>query len=276
MRNTKSSEVKETKTMDKKKNTITIPLPSRLNVTHVLVVSLIIASFLLGALSMRLYQLEKGGTTTAAAGTGDTAVAPAVGAPAEDTSPRDVLLDDDAVLGDPDAPVTLIEFSDYECPFCKQHFTNTYAQLKTEYIDTGKVKMIFRDFPLSFHDPLATKQAIAANCAREQGDDATYYEFHDAVFTKTSSNGSGMTVDDLYAIAADMGLDAASFKECVDTDKYKDEVTKDIADGTASGASATPSFFVGKTDGDEKISGTPLIGAQPFSAFKTLIDQNLE
>src|SRR3989344_7763193 len=95
-------------------------------------------------------------------------------------------LDGDPVLGDANAPVTMIEFSDYECPFCKRHFQDTFPQIKSEYIDTGKVKLVFRDLPLSFHDPLATKEAMAANCSREQGGDSTYFKFHDAIFKTTS------------------------------------------------------------------------------------------
>ncbi len=183
-------------------------------------------------------------------------------------------MDDDAVLGNPDAPVTVVEFSDYECPFCKRHFEQTYAQLKTNYIDTGKVKLVFRDLPLSFHDPLATKEAIAANCAREQGNDETYFKMHDAIFTATTSNGSGLTMDQLYGLAPKAGIDQAAFKTCIDADKYKEEVAKDLADAGAAGATGTPSFVIGKS-GDE-VSGKLIVGAQPYSAFQSEIDALLQ
>jgi len=196
--------------------------------------------------------------------------------PADDTRPKQVSIDDDPVLGSKDAPVTLIEFSDYECPFCKRHFDNVYPQLKKDYIDTGKVKLVFRDFPLSFHDPMATTEAIAASCAREQGDDATYFKFHDEMFKKTTSNGNGLSKDQLYTIATDLGLNTENLKSCVESEKYKDEVTKDIADGSAAGVSGTPGFLIGKSSPDGKITGTPLVGAQPYAAFKTIIDQQLK
>ena len=109
----------------KDKKSITIPIPSRINGTQLLVALLIIFAFGLGALSMRVYQLETGKTLGAQTGT-----TPAPAAPAEDTSPREVSLDDDPVIGDKNAPVTIVEFSDYECPFCKRHFTDTYPQIK--------------------------------------------------------------------------------------------------------------------------------------------------
>lgn len=200
--------------------------------------------------------------------------APQAAAP-EDTGPVKVSLDDDPVLGNKNAPITLVEFSDYECPFCKRHFDSTYPDLKKDYIDTGKVKLVYRDFPLSFHDPMATTEAIAANCAREQGGDATYFKFHDEMFKRTTSNGNGLSKDKIYTIATDLGLNTDNLKSCVEAEKYKDEVTKDIADGSAAGASGTPTFFIGKSTGNE-ITGTKLVGAQPYSAFKTIIDQQLK
>ena len=196
--------------------------------------------------------------------------------PPEDTSPKQVSVDDDPVLGDKNAPITLIEFSDYECPFCKRHFDQTLPQLKKDYIDTGKVKLVYRDFPLSFHDPMATTEAIAANCAREQGGDPTYFKFHDEMFKRTTSNGNGLSKDKIYTIATDLGLNTDNLKSCVEAEKYKDEVTKDIADGSASGVSGTPGFFIGKSSPDGKITGSPLVGAQPYAAFKTIIDQLLK
>ncbi len=195
--------------------------------------------------------------------------------PAEDTSPKQVSIDDDPVLGDPDAPVTLIEFSDYECPFCKRHFEQTLPQLKKDYIETGKVKLVFRDFPLSFHDPLATTEAMAANCAREQGGDATYFKFHDEIFIRTTSNGNGLSKDQLYTISTELGLNTDNLKSCVEAEKYKDEVSKDLADGSAAGVSGTPGFLIGKSTENGTIEGAPLFGAQPYSAFKVIIDQLL-
>lgn len=102
-------------------------------------------------------------------------------------------VDDDPVLGNSNAPLTLIEFSDYECPFCKRHFDQTYPSLKKDYIETGKVKEVFRDFvAVPQHNPNATLEALATSCARDQGGDATYFKYHDLVYSKTKSNGDGV------------------------------------------------------------------------------------
>jgi len=194
----------------------------------------------------------------------------------EPSGPVTVSVDDDPFLGNPDAPVTMIDFSDYECPFCKRHVDQSFDQIKTEYIDTGKLKYVYRDLPLSFHDPLATQQAIAANCAREQGDDETYFAYHDEIFNRTSSNGNGMEKSELYTIASDLGLNDGQFKECLDSEKYKAEVQADIADASNAGASATPTFFIGKSTDSGTIEGQQVVGAQPFSVIKSAIDVMLE
>lgn len=105
----------------------------------------------------------------------------------------DVSVDDDPVVGDSNAPITIIEFSDYECPFCKRAFVQTYPTLKSNYIDSGKAKFVFRDYPLPFHDPVATELAVAANCVRQiSGDDSKYFEYHDMIFNTTKGNGDGI------------------------------------------------------------------------------------
>ena len=193
------------------------------------------------------------------------------------TGPVSVSSDDDPVLGDKNAPLTMIEFSDYECPFCKRHFTDVYPQLKKDYIDTGKLKLVFRDFiAVPSHNPLATSQAIAASCAKDQGGDSMYFRYHDAIFTKTISNGNGMAVSELPAIAKSLGLNVSTFQGCLDSNKYKDEVTKDIADASKAGVNGTPSFFVGKSTSNGTINGTIIVGAQPFAAFKVIIDEILK
>lgn len=185
-----------------------------------------------------------------------------------------VSIDDDPVLGDKNAPLTLIEFSDYECPFCKRSFDQVLPEFKKNYIDSGKLKLVYRDFPLSFHAN-AEKEAEAAECARTQGDDITYFKFHDQIFTKTTANGTGLALTQLPVIAESLGLDVAKFNQCLDSDKFKSEVEKDIADGKNAGVSGTPSWFIGKSSSDGIIDGTIIVGAQPFSAFKDVIDKML-
>lgn len=203
-------------------------------------------------------------------------IQPETTAPAPAPSVVKVSVDDDPVLGQKEAPVTIIEFSDYECPFCKRHFDQTYPTLKKDYIDTGKVKLVYRDYPLPFHDPMATTEAIAANCARDQGGDSTYFKMHDTMFTKTTSNGTGLSKDKLWTIAADLGLNVNDFKACVEAEKYKSEVTKDIADGSSAGVSGTPTFFIGKSGANGIIQGKMIVGAQPFTVFQSTIDDLLK
>lgn len=100
-------------------------------------------------------------------------------------------VDDDPVLGQANAPVTIIEFSDYECPFCKRHFQQTFPSIKSDYIDSGKAKLVFRDYvAVPSHNPAATTEALAASCAKELGGDEAYYKLHDIIFTKTQANGA--------------------------------------------------------------------------------------
>ncbi|OGE64118.1 hypothetical protein A3J13_00675 [Candidatus Daviesbacteria bacterium RIFCSPLOWO2_02_FULL_36_8] len=196
--------------------------------------------------------------------------------PTEPSGPVKVSVDDDPVLGNKDAPVTLIEFSDYECPFCKRHFDQTLPQLKKDYIDTGKVKLVYRDFPLGFHDPMATYEAQAANCAKEQGGDAAYFKIHDEMFKKTTSNGNGLTKDQIKQIALDLSLNGANIISCADSDKYKDEVAKDISDASAVGVSGTPAFFIGKSNSSGTIEGQLIEGAHPYASFKAVIEAALK
>ncbi|MEX0587505.1 MAG: thioredoxin domain-containing protein, partial [Patescibacteria group bacterium] len=100
------------------------------------------------------------------------------------TGEVEVSVDDDPVIGDPNAPVTIVEFVDFECPFCKSFFEETFPKIKSDYIDTGKVRFVLRDLPLPFHNPAATKEALAANCARDQGGDGKYFLYHDEIFAR--------------------------------------------------------------------------------------------
>jgi protein-disulfide isomerase len=178
--------------------------------------------------------------------------------PQTPSEPVEVSIDDDAIKGDPNAPVTIIEFSDYECPFCGKYFEQTYPQIKEEYVDTGKVRLVFRDFPLGFHD-YAQKAGEAAECAGEQG---KYWEMHDKLF----ENQDSLDVSSLKQYAQDIGLDTASFNSCLDSGMMEDEVKSDMDEGQDYGVTGTPAFF---------INGIPLTGAQPFSAFKEIIDAEL-
>src|SRR3989344_7101547 len=143
-----------------------------------------------------------------------------------------VEIGDSPVLGSKSAKVTIVEFSDYECPFCGRHFEQTYPQLKKDYIDTGKVQLVFKDFPLSFH-PQAQKAAEAARCAGEQG---KYWEMHDKLF----SNQQSLSVENEKKWAKELGLNTAKFDSCLDSGKYASAVQADSNYGQSIGVSGTP------------------------------------
>lgn len=211
--------------------------------------------------------------------TAPSATAPTANQPAQPDAPTQagvVSVDDDPVIGNPDAPVTIVEFSDYECPFCKQFFTATLPQIKKQYIDTGKVKMVFRDFPLPFHDPMSTKESVAANCVRAQGNDEAYFKMHDLMFTKTTSNGTGLTDADVTAMAKSLNMDMTKFGACLQDPAQTAEIKKDITDGDAAGVTGTPSFVIGASSKDGKINGQLVVGAQPLAAFQAVIDPLLK
>ncbi len=168
-------------------------------------------------------------------------------------------LDDDPVLGDKNAPLTIVEFSDFQCPFCARFRQQTFDQIKKQYIDTGKVKFAFRDFPLTSIHPMAQKSAEAAECADEQG---KFWEYHDVIFERQSS----LSLSSLKQWAGELNLDTNKFNQCLDSGKYEDEVNKDLRDATSSGGQGTPYFIVGNQ---------PLSGAQPFSAFQAAIESQL-
>ena len=193
---------------------------SGIKTNQIAYILLLVAVFLIGYLVARVQILEKGGS-------GQTAL-DSQAAPQQPTGPVDVSIDDDAVLGDKNAKVTIIDFTDYECPFCKRYAEETYPQIKKDYIDTGKVRYVVRDLPLSFHQN-AHKEAQAAECARVQGGDEAYFKYHDEMFKRTTSNGTGLALDQLSVIANELGLNGATLQTCLDTDKYKTEMDKNFA-----------------------------------------------
>lgn len=161
----------------------------------------------------------------------------------------------DPVRGPASAPVTIVEFSDYECPFCAR-VNPTLDQVRKTYGD--RVKIVFKDFPLPNH-PQAPKASEAGHCANEQG---KYWELHDLMF----ANQRALTVPSLKQYAATLGLDMAAFNQCLDSGKHAGLVAAGLAQGESMGVNSTPTLY---------INGRALIGAQPFEAFKQIIDEEL-
>ncbi|KKS80060.1 MAG: DSBA oxidoreductase [Candidatus Beckwithbacteria bacterium GW2011_GWA2_43_10] len=185
-------------------------------------------------------------------------------------------IDDDPMMGAINAPVTIIEFSDYECPYCKRFANDTLPQLKSMYIDMGKVRLIYRDLPLLTHEPAATNEARAANCARAQKGDVAYFRFHDGIFRTTQSGGSGLSLDQLKEIGKLISLDEQKFIDCYMSERFKDEVKADFEAAKQLGAKATPSFVVGKTTASGEIEGFFIEGAASFPIIQAIIDPLLK
>ncbi len=191
------------------------------------------------------------------------AVAPsAPSAPTVPTSVKVSIDDDDPVLGDKDAPITIVEFSDFQCPFCARAASDALTEFRSSnYFKDGEVNLIYKDFPLKSIHPFAQKAAEAAECADEEG---KFWEYHDTLF----QNQNALTNDDLKKYASDLGLDTENFNNCLDSGDMTKEVNDDLNAATAAGGRGTPYFVVlnnknGKT--------APVSGAVPFAQLEAAI-----
>jgi len=169
----------------------------------------------------------------------------------------DVPVDDDPFIGPEDAPITIIEFSDYQCPYCKKWHDEVLDRMLANY--PGQIRFVYRDFPLISIHPGAAPAAEAADCAGEQG---SYWPFYQALFSMKYD----LTTEAYQQYAAELGLDMQAFAECLADRRYEPEVMGDYNYAVNLGVSSTPTFF---------INGIPIVGAQPYEVFKQLIDKEL-
>jgi protein-disulfide isomerase len=182
-----------------------------------------------------------------------------------------VSIGDSPVEGNSNAPVTMIEFSDFQCPFCERFYSQTLSQVAQNYIDSGKVKLVFKNMPLENLHPNARAAALASECANEQG---KFWEYHNKLFGGQASWAilSSVNASNTFKqYASQIGLDTNNFNSCVDSSKYSDKVNKDSKDGATYGVTGTPTFFIGS----DKKGYTELVGAQPFSTFQQKLDSEL-
>lgn len=229
----------------------------------VLVGLLIIAAFAIGSMWTQIKML-KGSPQSAEQSAAPQAQAPEEAKPLTDELWQEVTGKPVYAEGEENAKVTLVEFTDYQCPFCKRHFDQTEEQLQSEYIKTGKIRWIIRDLPLSFHQ----NAHLAAEAARCSGDQEKYKAMHDKLFATQTAWGENTTAKALFSsYAAALGLNKAAFDQCLSGGKYKAAVDDDLSLAQKVGAGGTPTFF---------INGKILVGAQPFSAFKAAIDEQLK
>lgn len=171
-------------------------------------------------------------------------------------------------LGRADAPLTLVEFADYQCPFCTRFHTGPFEDLKKNYIDTGKLRFVSRDLPLPFHNQ-AMQAAQAARCAEEQNTDA-YWTMRHLLLT----NSSTLSEESMIRHAQELSLDVEPFKACLASGKHAAAIQRDLADANAAGLTGTPSFVLGRTSGTT-VEGTAIVGAQPYQTFEARIKELL-
>ncbi len=173
-----------------------------------------------------------------------------------------------APRGSQKAPVTIIEFSDYQCPYCRRHVDQTMPRLLDDYVKKGTVRYAFRDYPLSEIHPLAAKAAEAARCAGDQG---KYWEMHDRLF----ANQKDLQPEKLPEHAQAIGLDVGKYRTCLDDSRHAAAVQQDLKAGGQLGAEGTPTFVLGLSDGNQVKDGVIIHGAQPIAVFKAEIDKLL-
>jgi protein-disulfide isomerase len=186
--------------------------------------------------------------------------------------PLKISENNDPVIGDIDATITIIEFSDFQCPFCAKFHVQTLPTIMDEYINKGTVKLVFRDFPIQSIHPNAVPASVAAECANEQG---KFKEMHDILFEKQNewdNQEMNKAIILFNQYASEMQLEQEKFDSCLKNGKYIEEIKKDLEDGRAYGVSGTPEFFIG----NDQIGFIELKGAQPFESFKKVIEIQLK
>ena len=231
------------------------PYSQRSGTNPLLIILVIILAFFTGYLFFKVQNLEK---TT---GVGQTTQQ----LPQPPTAGTKVKVDTGHLppLGDNNAKVIIIEFADFQCPFCAKLFTSVEPQLKKDYIDTGKVKFYFRHY--AFLGQESTWAAEASECANEQG---KFWDYHDFLYNHQGQENSGaFAKDKLEGFAQQIGLNSSQFNSCLESDKYAQKIKDDLSAGQTAGVQGTPTTF---------INGTLVDGARPYTDFKTVIDQALK
>lgn len=183
---------------------------------------------------------------------------------------REVSAQRDHIYGNPDAIVSLIEYSDFECPFCK-NFHKTAKEIVEAY--DGKVNWVYRHFPLAFHNPGAQLQAEASECAAALGGNDAFWKYTDTIYERTTSNGDGFPVDGLVPLAREVGIDGDAFRQCLTERRYTDRVKEDYEEGIRVGIRGTPGNILLNNESGSVI---PRSGAAPLDTWKQLIDRLLE
>lgn len=226
---------------------------------------LVAAAFVIGMLFTEVRYLKKGVGTTTTQPTAD-ANAPAPAEEADLTAVRPVD-DTDHIRGNKDAPITLIEYSDFECPFCAA-FHPTVNQILEDYGD--QVRLVYRHYPLSFH-PQAQKAGEGSECAAKLGGNDAFWKYADSLFEANTAN-QGITAESITDAARDAGVNLSEFQTCLDSGEMADRVNADMTNGSTAGVTGTPGTILLTADGE----GELISGALPLAQVKTIIDKYVE
>ncbi|MFW6042445.1 MAG: thioredoxin domain-containing protein [Chloroflexota bacterium] len=185
--------------------------------------------------------------------------------PERPQEPVDVPLGDAPAIGDPDAPVVIVEYTDFQCPYCARHFQQTFPRIVENFVDSGMVYYVFKDFPLTDIHPQAVEAAEAAHCAREQD---AFIEMHDMLFEQQDAwNGRNDASEIFIEFAGELGLEQESFSQCLESDRHVEAIMADREEGASLGVRGTPGFF---------INGHFVSGAQPYELFEQAVTQLLQ
>jgi protein-disulfide isomerase len=247
-----------TKNYDERKdNSIIISRNSFYKLAIIGIIGLVTASFFIGyTLHSALYPPTIVSTT----------IPPDMSPPVPITV-TNISIGDAPLLGSEEAKVTVVEFSDFQCPFCASFFSNTLPEIKKHYIDTGKIKFYYKHYPLDFHQN-AKIASVASECANEEG---KFWDYHDILLanqTAWETISGNDTTKTLVSYAESLGLDSSKFESCLNSMKYERTVDSDLEQGYVMGVTGTPAFFIG-TEGNY----TLIEGAQPFESFRQAIDE---
>lgn len=192
-----------------------------------------------------------------------------------DTTSATASIENSPLLGDKNAKVGIVEFSDFECPYCQKFEEQTFDQLNDQFIKTNKAFFVYRNFPLEFHQPAANTDANAALCVKNLKDDKAFFDFAKLVYQNTGLNGKGIPTDQMVKFAGQVGVDSAKFSSCLSANTYNDQIKKDTEAGTKAGVSGTPSFVIGKLNDKGEVVGELLVGALPVDSFRDAINKYL-
>lgn len=257
---------------DEDGDVITLNLQSYLLPIAIIVNAIIIAIAILLA--------GRGSTTTA---TVNNTVKPTTTIAAEEdqnSTESSTSLGESPYLGNREtAKIAIVEFSDYECPFCQRHHLQVYPDIIKNYVETDKAIYVYKNYiAVPSHDPAATTEAYAALCARELGgnSNAKYFQMGDLIYKNTGTNGAGLTADkSVTVLAGTIGLNADEMKNCIDSGKYASVMATDEEAAINAGIQGTPGFIVGVLNADGTIDGKIIAGAYPFSEFQRIADEML-